>query len=354
MQLPYADIKPARIHRVDAQFLPRACPRKGCPSHSGEPFRFQRKGTFSRKVDLRSVQRFRCLTCSRGFSSQTFRVDYRIHHPWLPLCVFQGLVSKTSLRQTARNLGCKLDTVLHHLALLGMHCAEVHAAFLARLVLRGGWSEGTFQLDELETFEIDRRLFPLTVPVLIHKKTRFVVATDTGTLPARGNLSEHDRRRRDDYEALLGKRVSQSKPATKRCFEALRDVLAPEAVFAVQTDEKSTYPPLLRKVFGRAIPHQWVNSRVRRDRNNLLFPINNVLAQARDNLGRLVRRNWGHSKRERNLRWHLAVWALYRNYVRERSHFHKRMSSAQAALVAHARVPARDILEWRGAIPRAA
>jgi hypothetical protein len=86
----------------------------------------------------------------------------------------------------------------------------------------------------------------------------------------------------------------------------------------------------------------------------LLFPINNVLAQTRDNLGRLVRRSWGHSKLERNLRWHLAVWMLYRNYVRERSLYYRRRSSAQDAGIARRRLPARDLLEWRGALPAAA
>jgi len=354
LQLPYADTPTPRIHRVDHHFLPRACPKRECPSHATEPFRFQRKGTFDRKVDLRVVQRFQCLVCRKGFSSQTFRVDYRLHKPWLPLCVFQSLVSKTTLRQTARNLACKLDTALHHLALLGQHSREVHQAFLARHVRSGGWKEGVFQLDELETFEVDRRLFPLTVPILIHKKTRFVVHADTGTLPARGNLTERDRKRKEAYEKLRGRRVSQSREATQRCFEALRGALAANAAFDVQTDEKCIYRPILREVFQRQIRHQWVNSKVERNRSNLLFPINNVLAQSRDNLSRLVRRNWGHSKLERNLRWHLWAWMLYRNYVRERSHFHRHSSSAQAAGVAGRRLRARDILEWRGTIPRAA
>jgi transposase-like protein len=354
LQLPYSDTPTPRNHRVDARFFPRRCPRSTCPTHSEGGFTYRRKGTFRRKVDLRVVQRFRCLTCGKGFSSQTFRVDYRLKKPWLPLCVFQGLVSKTSLRQTARNLGSKLDTMLHHLELLGAHSSEVHQAFLERHRKAGGWPQGVFQLDELETFETDRRLCPLTVPILIHKKTRFVVHTDTGTLPARGNLSPYDQQRKEAREAVHGKRVNGSRPAVTRSFAALRAQLAPSASFDVQTDEKKSYPPILLEVFECQIRHQWVNSKVERGRTNLLFPINNVLAQSRDNLGRLVRRSWGHSKLDRNLRWHLAVWMLYRNYVRERSHFHRKTSSAVDVGVAKRRVRPREILEWRGAVPEAA
>jgi transposase-like protein len=354
MQLPYSDIATPHVHRLDAAFVPPRCPRSSCPTHTQGGFDYRCIGTFDRKVDKRVVQRFKCKVCRKGFSSQTFRVDYRLKKPWLPLGLFQGLVSKTSLRQTARNLGSKLDTMLRLLERLGLHSSEVHQAFLERHRRSGGWKSGEFQLDELETFEIDRRLCPLTVPILIHKDTRFVVHTDTATLPARGHLSPRDRVRKQAREAIHGKRVNGSKPAVTRSFSALAAQLAPSAVFEVQTDEKKTYPSILRAVFEREITHRCVNSKVARGRENLLFPINNVLAQTRDNLGRLVRRNWGHSKRERNLGWHLAVWMLYRNYVRERSRFHRHTSSATDAGVAQRPVQAREILAWRGALPAAA
>jgi len=353
MQLPYADLATSRIHRVDLRFRPAKCPAPACPSHTSVPFEYQRKGCFDRKVDLRIVQRFRCKVCRKGFSSQTFRVDYRLHKPWLPLAVFQALVSKTTLRQTSRNLGSKLDTIAHHLRLIATHSIEIHQRFLERHAGSGGWNVGAFQLDELETFERDRRLFPITVPVLIHRDTRYVVHADTGTLPARGRLSVVDRCRKNAYEALFGKRLNQSKAAVTRCFSVLSRCLAPSASIHVQTDEKSAYPVILRQVFGAGYQHQWVNSRAKRNRGNLLFPINNVSAQARDNLSRLVRRNWGHSKMESRLKLHLAVWMLYRNYVRERSHFHRNVSSAQSAGVVRRRMTARELLQWRRILPPA-
>ena len=355
MDLPGFQIPRPVSHTVDSHFEPRRCPRAQCPSHTQVPFAFQCKGRFTRKVDARTVQRYKCLVCRKGFSSQTFRVDYRLKKPWLPLAVFQALVSKCSIRQTGRNLACKPDTVLHHLALLGNHARQVHTAFLARHKRDGPGLAGTFQLDELETFEIDRRLFPLTVPILIDKKTRFVVHADTGTLPARGNLREYDKQRKKAYEKAAGtKRVSRSKEVTKACFVVLRDHLGADASFDVQTDEKNTYPLVLRQVFGKQIRHQWVNSKAVRNRSNLLFPINNTLAQTRDNVGRLVRRSWCHSKKERNLRLHLWVWILYRNYVREITNYDRTESSASAKGVARRRLTARELLQWREALPRAA
>jgi hypothetical protein len=212
---------------------------------------------------------------------------------------------------------------------------------------------GTFQLDELETFETDRRLCPLTVPVLVHRKTWFVVHATTGTMPARGNLRPFDQLRKERNEKQFGRRVSRSKEATTACVVALKRHLAPNAAFFIETDQKKTYPGIFRAVFGRSIGHHWISSKARRDRRNLLFTVNNCLAQARDNMSRLVRRNWGHSKLERNLRWHLWAWILYRNYVREITCSNRTVSSASAAGVTSRRLSARELLQWRCELPRA-
>src|SRR5690349_8733925 len=147
MNTPSFEIPPAVPNRVDLEFFPDRCPSERCPSRTEVPFTYQCKGQFSRKVDGRIVQRFQCTVCHKGFSSQTFRLDYRIKKPWLPLSLFQEFVSKCSIRQAGRKLGCKPDTVLHHLQLVAEHAREVHALFLARHKRDGPGLEGTFQLD---------------------------------------------------------------------------------------------------------------------------------------------------------------------------------------------------------------
>lgn len=351
MDLPFSTLPAPRPHRVDAAFVPSRCPRAHCAAHTGQGFAYQEAGSYVRSTDLRIVRRFRCLVCRSRFSSQCFRVDYRLRKPWLPLAVFQGLVAKTTLRQISRSLGCKLDTVLHHLRLVGRHGEAQHAAFLARCRESRGGLAGRFQLDELETFERNRRLCPLTVPVLVHADTWFVVHAATGTLPARGNLGQFDQIRKERYEKERGKRVNRSKEATTACVAALRGALGAEARFTLQTDQKSTYPGIFRQVFGGSVLHQWVNSKERRDRKNLLFTVNNTLAQARDGLSRLVRRNWGYSKLERNLRWHLWAWILWRNYAREITCKCRGESAASVLGVTTRRLRPRELFEWVDRLP---
>ena len=92
-------------------FMPRFCPSADCPSHSGADFHYKCRGHYYRRCDGRHVQRFQCKTCGRGFSTQTFRLDYRLWKPWLLVRVFESFVSKVSHRQAARMRGCALSTV---------------------------------------------------------------------------------------------------------------------------------------------------------------------------------------------------------------------------------------------------
>ncbi len=152
------------------RFHPRFCPRSDCPSRTSGHRRWCFKGRFHRACDGRTVQRFLCLECRRTFSTQTFRVDYRLKKPKLSLSLFGPLISKVTHRQAARVLGCSRRTVAHRLALLGDHCRSFHRWRLSQAGRKFGSSK-VFQLDELETFEHSRRLAPLTMPVLIERSS---------------------------------------------------------------------------------------------------------------------------------------------------------------------------------------
>jgi transposase-like protein len=296
------------------RFDPPRCPYPVCPSRASDSFRYARWGRYSRKCDGRTAQRFRCLECRRTFSAQAFRLDYRLHRPRLHLDLWSYLVSKTTHRQAARMLGCSRHTVAHRLELLGKHCRAFHLERLRRLAEAGG-ADGAWQLDELETYEQDRRLQPLTVPVLIHRSSFFVVAVDVAPLPCRGALSRKDRRRKAAREQEWGMRRSGSRAALERCLAMLPDLVGGR-VARIETDRKKTYPAILRRMLGETHRHICTLSTVKRDRRNPLFHVNHTLAQLRDGVSRLVRRTWAASKRAKRLGWHLWIWVCWRNYVR--------------------------------------
>lgn len=330
------------------RFVPPRCPFVDCPSFvPGARFPWRRRGTYVRACDGRVVQRFLCLTCHGSFSTQSFRFDYRLKNPFIHKHVFGQLVSKVTHRQAARLLGVTRKTVELRMRRLGEHCRLFHAARLA-----GKRIGGIFQLDEAETFETNRRLKPVTMPVLIERKTRFIVHTESAPLPARGNLSPKHAARKLAYEALEGKRTSGSRAAVKRCFEALAAHLAPSEPLVVQTDRKVTYPGILRDVFtARAVIHTTTSSRTKRDGKNLLAAINHTFAMLRDGVSRVVRRTWAHAKWRTRLAQHTWVWVVYRNYVRYRSNKQKRATPAMFLGLEQERWLLRDLLRWSARFP---
>jgi transposase-like protein len=328
------------------RFEPRFCPIPDCPSYSTGHRRWCFKGHFQRACDGRIVQRFLCLECRRTFSTQTFRVDYRLKKPKLNHSLFGYFISKVTHRQAARVLGCSRGTIAHRVRLLGEHCRSFHHLRLSRAPAKFDSSK-VFQLDELESYEHSRRLAPLTMPVLIERSSYFVLDLSTAPLPCRGGLSKQDRTRKEERENQLGKRKSGSREAVARCFDTLASSVSRLSLVRVQTDRKSTYVPLLEKRFGRRLDHARYSSKERRDYKNPLFPINHTLAMMRDGISRLVRRTWAASKLRERLERHAWIWATWRNYVRAITNEAPRVTPAMAIGVDDKKWTVAELCAWK-------
>jgi transposase-like protein len=327
-------------------FRPPHCPHSACPSRrKAKPFLWRRRGTYTRLCDGRTVPRFLCLACRRGFSSQTFRLDYRLRLPQLHHDVFRLLVSKVSLRQCARVLGTRRRTIEHRQLLLGHHAKAFQLRELARRPGRA-LPEAQYLLDEMETFERSRRLEPLTVPVLIEKESSFVVDVTVGTLPCRGRLSAGERRRKLELEARHGKRRSQSNASVRRCLATLAANLAPGVALLV-SDSKPTYPGLIAKELGQRAHHVQVAPREEKTVAHPLFKLHVAQAMLRDGLSRMVRRNWSHSKKRERLEVANWIWVAWRNWVRYRTNADRRRSAAMVIGLASAKWKVADLFRWR-------
>ncbi|KAA3610788.1 MAG: IS1 family transposase [Planctomycetota bacterium] len=329
------------------RFQPPHCPWDACPSRTDSvPFRFQKRGFYCGRQQRR-IQRFWCHGCRRSFSSQSFKFHYRLKYGRLHLDFWPLVVSKVTLRQSARMLGVDRRTLADRLFRMGEHARRFHRLRLQEVAARGGLP-GVFQLDELETFETDRRLQPVTVPVLIHRAKYFVVHLTAGTLPCRGSLPPRLRKKKEEREKLFGKRRSQSRQGVEACLQTLKEVLPPKLPAVLQSDRKKIYPSVLKSVFGAAgFQHLQECSKRKRDRGNPLFPINHTLAQMRDNLSRLVRRNWAHSKKRSWLRLHMWLWLLWRNYVRPITAEGEPPTPGMLLGVTSKRWTAKELFRWR-------
>lgn len=326
-------------------FTPPCCPHSGCrASAPSSTFDFATAGTYVRRCDGRLVQRFRCASCKLTFSDQTFRLDYRFRKPQLDKVVFESFVSKVSHRQIARVLRTRRPTVERRLRRFGEH-----ARAFQQVLLEGKRFTGSFSLDEAESFETDRRLMPVTLPVLIERDSRFLVHHAVGTLPARKASSPALVKRRQELVAKHGQRRNGSRAAVRACFELLARHTDEKSRVEVLTDLKASYPGILREVFGkRPVVHGRTSSKEKRDSKNPLFAINHTLAMLRDGVSRLVRRTWCHAKLRERLLLHVWIYAAWRNFVRYVSNERRKETPAMAIGVEKVPWDLSQLLRWRG------
>ncbi len=328
-------------------FRPPFCPFSDCESQSNtQSFEWRSRGHYYRKCDGRWVRRFSCKVCDRRFSTQTFKTDYRWKKPKLHFRVFDLFVSKVTMRQMARIHGVRRPTIERRLRRLGKVCREFHALALAQTVQRGGIT-GIYQLDELETYETDRRLSPVTMPVLIERSTYFVIHGETATMGARGNLTPAMKKKKEKRDRKYGKRRSGSRQAVINSLNRLKFVNRPGVGITLESDRKTSYQKEFRKIAGSDyFCHYRVHSKKKRDKSNRLFPINHTLAMMRDSISRLVRRTWAASKVRQRLDLHFWIWACYRNYIRGITVLTK-TTPAQALGVLKQAWNRVDLLRWR-------
>jgi transposase-like protein len=328
-------------------FQPAFCPCEPPEVSASSGFQYQRRGTYRRVCDGRLIQRYQCKRCKRTFSNQTFRVDRGLHKPTLDRAIFMGLVSKVSQRQIARDRSCSRGTIARRLRRYGEHCRAFHRLALQRRGRAQPW-EGHFQLDELETYETDRRLKPVTVPLLVHQPSRCILHVEVGTLPPRKPLPPAKQRQLARIEAEeQKKRRSESRVKVNECFERLKEIAPEEGPVLVSTDEKPTYRAILKRLFGARLVHRRTNSKEPRTFLNPLFLVNHTFAMLRDGLGRLVRRNWGATKEREKLEWHLWLYIGWRNYVRSITNKRPQESAAMVAGLAQRRLDPCELLQWR-------
>lgn len=322
-------------------FRPPFCPTRGCEAHTNPTGTWYRpRGRYQPKCRAEPVPRFRCLCCGHSFSRQTFRHDYRDHRPETNAPLLRLLVSGVGLRQAGRNLDLGIRAVVQKLHKFAATLGLLHGNLCRKL------PEGlTFLLDEEESFETSKG-FPVTMPVVMHRDTWFVVATAVEPIRRLARRGSKLRRYQDHHERLHGRREDRSRVAVRTVLQSLAQRVAAGSL-TMLTDEKSSYGKLLHESFGDRVLHLRTPGKAPRTVANPLFPINTTMAMTRDNNGRLRRKSWLHSKKRCYLADQLTLFLVYRNYMRRRfNHDAPNRTPAQMLGLLPRALQAEEALGW--------
>lgn len=198
---PGMDWPKQRIETL-TDFQPPFCPRFDCPAHHVEDpqaFRYQRFGTFQRKCDGRVVPRFRCVTCGRTFSLQTFATSYWLKRPDLQVPIAAQSVAGSALRQIARTLRCSHSTVHAQVNRLGRHCLLLQAFSHHHITIRE-----PLDYDDFETFAFSQ-LLPYGMATPVGTVSRWVYALGYAPHRRGGKLTPAQKKSQDRLDQLWGK-----------------------------------------------------------------------------------------------------------------------------------------------------
>jgi transposase-like protein len=298
-------------HNSTPPWTPPHCPNPKCDFHKplSLEWRFRRCGFHHRLKPPYTVPRFQCRHCRRTFSSQSFDTTYWLKRPELLPKIFLATSNGMANRQIARTFGCAPSTVTHQLARLGRHCLLFQRQFCLHAS-----PPGDISIDGLVSFEYSQ-FFPFEHLVAVDNQTSFLLSFADAPLRRSGRMTARQKSRRQKLEAEFG--VPDPKAAEKAALEVVRQALRGAKTATVRSDLHKAYPRALRQV-NCQIDHHTTSSRDYRDRHNALFEINALDAFLRHSSANHRRETLAASKRRQGASERLAVFSVWRNFVKPR------------------------------------
>jgi transposase-like protein len=304
------------------KFLPRFCPWPPCPRHrrAGPDYRVLRHGTY--RTARRTVPRFRCATCRRTFSRQSFAVSYYLKRPELVVPVAAGLQAGSAHRQVARTLGCAPSTVTRLSARLGRHALLLLARGVRHLA--GRLAEPVV-LDHFETFEFTQDL-PFGIATPVGHDSWFIYGLDPAPHARTGRRSPARkeprcrRPRRGGYAGSSARTVGQLLALTPvgRPLDLIGDG-HPAYDRAARLPAHAGRVRLQRFPNPRRGPKGAPRSAAARARDRALFPVDALHALFRHTVAHHRRETIAFGRRLNALMERLFLTVVWRNFVKGRS-----------------------------------
>jgi transposase-like protein len=325
---------------TDADFAPPFCPRPTCSAHTKPQGRwFKKFGTYDRLVKPHTIQRFQCLLCRRTFSTQTFSSTYWLKIPHLLATLFHRSLACSAHRQIARDLNVHPTTVQRQIERLGRHCLLFQELHRPKHT-----PEEPLVADGFESFEFSQD-YPCHFHLAVGANSHFFYAFTDSELRRKGSMTKAQKSRRQRNEDRYGR--PDPKSIRKEMAQLLLLVAREPANLVLRTDEHRSYPPAIRDVPHLNIQHQTTPSTQARTSQNPLFPVNLLDLLIRHSGANHKRETIAYSKRRQAAAERLAIFQVWRNFIKPFSENKQGACPAQTLGLTDRRLDVHDILAHR-------
>ena len=293
-------------------WVPPHCPNPNCLYHSGltPGWTFKRAGFYRRQIHPFRIQRFTCLHCKRSFSSQTFSTTYWQKRPDLDAWILMKVAGCMANRQIARDLNISPAAVDKHVERLGRHCLLFH-----QRMMQGAEPPTQIVVDGFESFEYSQ-YFTIHHHVAVEKANDFFIYFTDSPLRRKGRMTEHQKKRRAELEEEIGR--PDPKAIEKDMAELIEVALGSTTVATVFSDDHPAYRRSIRRL-KQVIKQEVTPGSDHRDKNNSLWEVNLLDQLIRHSSSNHKRETIAWSKRRQASAERLAIFLVWRNYMKGRS-----------------------------------
>ena len=314
-------MKSLREIQLEPVTEPPFCPNSGCEAHheppEGERWWYQH-GSYHTLLNT-EVRRFRCRLCKRGFSQQTFELDYYAKRRVDYLLVAAAVCSSVGLRAAGRMLGVDHKTIANKHMRLGRQGMAILCVFLDA----GELGEDVV-LDGFESFWVSQ-YFPNNLHLLVGAESQYLYVFNAVTIRRSGQMSEAQRRRRAQLERVYRAEPQAVEESAAELVQCVTRLVAGGngGCHALRTDEHGAYRRAIAAdaAFaalceqGRTV-HRRVPSTAARTRGNPLFAVNYLDRELRKDLAEHVRESTRFSRSVHGTIDRLSIYALMHNLVK--------------------------------------
>ena len=303
-------------------FTPPFCPYNGCRGHFLPVSRdwYYCNGSYATKA-FGPVPRYRCRSCGRGFSRQTFHLDYYVKRPVDYRELTFAMNAGSGLRSLARKLGVSHHSIINRIGRLARQSIALTAELLAEEQTR---PNENLVIDGFESFVTDQWQ-PNNIHLLVGTESQFLYDFDYAHLKRKGRMTEEQKIERERREKFLVRSRVSIAASFANLTSSLGRLLCwrlPEGT-CLFTDEKLEYrrvleqtPLILHLQALELFCHQRFSSKLPRTRYNPLFAVNYLDREVRKNNANHVRETVQFSRSVNNCLERVALFQLLHNYFK--------------------------------------
>jgi transposase-like protein len=294
---------------------PPFCPNRCCINHqinSDYNVRwYYNCGSYSTKRK-QGIKRFRCKSCSKRFSTQTFSLEYALKKKGSFRQIFSMLKACSGIRDMARDLKIAPGSVLLRLSRLARQATAFHAEMKGHIHLNED-----FVADGFESFVVSQ-YFPNNINILVGKQSQFLYTFDYSQLRRKGKMTKKQKKRNRFLQKQVLYRRTVTASFTDLCHAiSYRLWNCRKQVTILYTDKKNEYKQVLKLfVFPVTLKHIAISSRLIRTVDNDLFAVNYMDRQFRMCLAEHVRETVRFARNVNNSMERMAIYGVYHNYMK--------------------------------------